>query len=70
MAGVKNRCLVAAGAIVISFSADASAQPSKPGISLDTELPRLSREEQEKRKAVDETYKSAINKLPDKKKAN
>jgi hypothetical protein len=68
MAGVKNRCLVVAGVIVISFSADALAQLSMPGMNLDRERPRLSREEQEKRKAVDEAYQSAINKLPDKKK--
>jgi hypothetical protein len=68
MAGVKIRCLLVAGAIVISFGADASAQLSTPGISLDRERPRLSKEEQEKRKAVDEAYQSAISKLPDKKK--
>jgi hypothetical protein len=68
MVGVKNRCLVAVVAIVISFAADALAQLSTPGIGLNADRPQLTKEEQEKRKAVDDAYKSTINKLPDKKK--
>jgi len=68
MAGLKIRCLVVAGAILMSFSADALAQFSTPGISLDRERPRLSKEEQEKRKEIDDAYRSTIDKLPDKKK--
>jgi hypothetical protein len=68
MVGVKNRCLVAAVPIVISFTADALAQLSVPGIGLNAGRPQLTKEEQEKRKAVDDAYKSTINKLPDKKK--
>jgi hypothetical protein len=68
MMGVKNFCLVAAGVIVISSTANALAQLQVPGISLDVEHPQLTEAEQEKRKAVDDAYRSAINKLPDKKK--
>jgi hypothetical protein len=65
---VKNRCLAAAAAIVISLSADAFAQLSMPGLDITGDRPQLTKEEQEKRKAVDDAYKSTINKLPDKKK--
>ena len=65
MVGVKNRCLIAAAAIVISFAGSASAQISMPGISLSGDRP-LTKEEQEKRKEIDDAYKSAINKVPDK----
>jgi hypothetical protein len=68
MAGVKNRYLVAAAAIVMSLSADALAQLTMPGIDLSADRPQLTKEEQEKRKAVDDAYKSTLNKLPDKKK--
>jgi hypothetical protein len=67
MAGIKNRCLVAAGVIVISSGGDALAQLSMPALPLDSER-RLTKEEQEKRKEVDDAYKATINKLPDKKK--
>jgi hypothetical protein len=68
MLAVKNRCLIAAAAIVILLSADALAQLSMPGLDISGDPPRLTKEEQEKRKAVDDAYKSTINKLPDKKK--
>ena len=68
MAGVENRCLVAAAAILMSLTADALAQLTMPGMSLSADRPQLTKEEQEKRKAVDDAYKSTINKLPDKKK--
>lgn len=68
MARVKIRYLVAAGVIVILLTADAFAQLSTPGISMNAERPPLSKEEQEKRKAVDDAYKAAVSKLPDKKK--
>ena len=67
MAGVRNRCLVAAGVIVMSLTADAFAQLSMPALPLDSDR-RLTKEEQEKRKEVDDAYKSAISKVPDKKK--
>lgn len=66
MAGVKNRYLVAAAAIVMALTADALAQLTMPGIDLSADRPQLTKEEQEKRKAVDDAYKSTINKLPDK----
>ena len=69
MTGLKSRCLVIAGAIILAFTAGAAAQLSTPGISMNADRPQLSKEELEKRKAVDDAYKSAINKLPDKKKA-
>ena len=68
MGGVKNRYLVAAAVIVMSLTADALAQLTMPGIGLNADRPQLTKEEQEKRKAVDDAYKSTINKLPDKKK--
>lgn len=68
MIGVKNRYLAAAAAIVMSLTADAVAQLSMPGIGLYADRPQLTKEEQEKRTAVDDAYKSTINKLPDKKK--
>ena len=68
MAGVRNRCLVAAGVIVMSLTTDAAlAQLSMPALRLDNDR-RLTKEEQEKRKEVDDAYRSAIDKLPDKKK--
>jgi hypothetical protein len=66
MAGVTTRCLFAGGAIVILLTTNALAQLST-GLPLETERP-LTQEEREKRKEVDDAYKSAINKLPDKKK--
>lgn len=68
MVGIKNSCLVAAGVMVILSTASALAQLRMPGIDLSGDHPQLTKEEQEKRKAVDDAYKSAINKLPDKKK--
>ena len=41
----------------------------RPGLNLTPDKPPLSREEQDRRKAVDDAYKSAIEKLPDKKKS-
>lgn len=65
----KNLCLVIAGAMVVLSARGALAQLQTPGISLGGGPPRLSVEEQEKRKAVDDAYRSAIDKLPDKKKS-
>jgi hypothetical protein len=67
MTGLRTWCLVAAGVIVISLPGGAFAQLSMPGISLSGDRP-LTKEEQEKRKAVDDAYKSAIDKVPEKKK--
>jgi len=68
MASVKKRWLIAAGAIGIAFAGNARAQISMPAMNLSGDRPQLTKEEQEKRKEVDNAYKSAINKLPDKKK--
>jgi len=68
MVDIKGGCVIAAGVMVISLAASASAQLGMPGINLNTERPPLTKEEQEKQKAIDDAYKSAINKVPDKKK--
>jgi len=68
MVDIKGSCVIAAGVMVISLAASASAQLGMPGINLNTERPPLTKEEQEKQKAIDDAYKSAINKVPDKKK--
>jgi hypothetical protein len=66
MASVRNRCLVVAGVIAMSLTTNAAlAQISMPALRLDNDRP-LTKEEQEKRKEVDDAYKSAINKLPEK----
>jgi hypothetical protein len=67
MASVKIRRLVAAGLIIISPTADAVAQLST-GMPLESDR-QLTAEEIQKRKEIDEAYKSTLNKLPDKKKA-
>jgi hypothetical protein len=47
----------------------AQQQQFMPGISLVPDRRPLTAEEQEKRKAVDDAYRSAIAKVPDKKKS-
>jgi len=64
-------CLAAAGVIVIFSSGIVSAQDLKPGISLHPDSQRrLDPDEQAKRKAIDDAYKSTIKKIPDQKKSN
>jgi hypothetical protein len=65
----KRFVLFIACAIVMALSGTAAAQ-FMPGINLNTDRPSLAPEEQEKRKAVDDAYKSAIKKLPDKKESD
>lgn len=67
--GIKNSCLVIAGLMAVLSAGGASAQLQTPGINLNAERPRLTVEEQQKRKAVDDAYQSAIKKLPDQKKS-
>jgi hypothetical protein len=62
------RLLGRASAITAALTGTASAQFT-PGINLAPDKPPLTAEEQEKRKAVDDAYKSAIEKVPDKKKS-
>jgi hypothetical protein len=55
---------------IIALTGSASAQQQfMPGINLDADKRPLSPEEKEKRKAIDEAYRSTIEKLPDQKKS-
>ena len=54
--------------IIAALTGSASAQQFMPGINLDADKRPLSPEEKEKRKAIDEAYRSTIEKLPDQKK--
>jgi len=53
--------------IIAALTGSASAQQFMPGINLDADKRPLSPEEKEKRKAIDEAYRSTIEKLPDQK---
>jgi hypothetical protein len=69
MAYSRYICLV--GAIILFSSGPTSAQDLKPGISLHPDARRsLDPDEQAKRKAIDEAYKSTMEKIPDQKKSN
>jgi hypothetical protein len=68
MAYAKNLFIAAACTIVVALPGIAFAQQLKPGLSLHPDKPPLTPEEQERQKAIDDAYKSAIKKLPDKKK--
>ena len=59
--------LIATCTIFVASPEIAFAQQLMPGLSLHPDKPPLTPEEQEKRKAVDDAYKAAIKKLPDKK---
>ena len=67
MTYAKKLYLIAAGAIIVLSAGSASAQLSVPGISLQEDGRRLDPEEEAKRKAVDDAYKSTMKKIPDKK---
>jgi hypothetical protein len=68
MAYAKNLFIAAVCTIVVALPGIAFAQQLKPGLSLHPDKPPLTPEEQERQKAIDDAYKSAIKKLPDKKK--
>jgi hypothetical protein len=70
MAYAKKLYLIAAGAIIVLSAGSASAQLNMPGISLQEDSRRLDLEEEAKRKAVDDAYKSTMEKIPDQKKSN
>ena len=70
MAYTRNVFLAAAGAIIIFSVGPVSAQDFRPGINLHPDSRRLDPDEQAKRKAVDEAYKSTMEKIPDQKKSN
>jgi len=63
--------LLAVSAIIVGMLSGAVfAQDFRPAINLNADSRPLTSEEQEKRKAVDDAYRSTLNKLPDKKKSS
>jgi hypothetical protein len=67
------KCLYPAvvSAIVFLLNGAVSAQDLRPGINLYPDSGRpLDPDEQARRKAIDDTYKSTMEKLPDQKKSN
>jgi hypothetical protein len=60
------RKIVHAGAIIAFLTGAASAQMPMPGINLSPDR-QMTPEEKEKQKAIENAYKSAIEKIPDKK---
>jgi len=58
-----------AAAAVMLLAGIALAQSMRPGLNLMNDKPPLSKEEKEKQKAVDDAYRSTMEKLPDKKKS-
>jgi len=58
------------GAIIAVLSGPAFAQQLLPGINLYSEGRPLTPDEQEKRKSIDNAYRSTMQKLPDKKKSS
>ena len=70
---MRTRCrltglLGSATALVILLAGTALAQ-MRPGVNFMNDKPPPSKEEKERQKAVDDAYKSAMEKLPDKKKS-
>jgi hypothetical protein len=59
----KKLYLIAVGAIIVLWAGTALAQMG-PGMSLHEEGRRLDPEEEAKRKAVDDAYKSTMEKIP------
>ena len=61
------RKIAHAGSIIALLTGVASAQIKTPGINLAPQDRQLTPEEKEKQKAIEDAYKSAIGKIPDKK---
>jgi hypothetical protein len=61
--------LGSAATIVMLLAGTALAQSMRPGVNFMNDKPPPSKEEKERQKAVDDAYKSAIEKLPDKRKS-
>jgi hypothetical protein len=61
--------LGSAAAVVMLLAGTALAQSMRPGLNLMNDKPPPSKEEKEKQKAIDDAYRSAIEKLPEKKKS-
>jgi hypothetical protein len=67
MAHKMRRTLIKAAAIIMLLTGPAAAQFPMPGISLQGEdKPKPTPEEIERQKALDNAYKSATKKIPDK----
>jgi hypothetical protein len=65
-----RRKLLLAGAALALLTGAASAQMPMPGISLGNNKPAPTEAEIAKQKAIDDAYKSATQKIPDKKTAD
>ena len=61
------RKIAHAGSIIALLTGAASAQIKTPGINLAPQDRQLTPEEKEKQKAIEDAYKSAIGKIPEKK---
>jgi Na+/H+-dicarboxylate symporter len=69
---MRRRQIIGFFVVTASFAwlaGTAFAQDFKPSINLNADSRPLTQEEKEKRKAVDEAYRSTIEKLPDKNKS-
>ena len=63
------RKVIHAAAITALLAGAASAQLPLPGLNLSGDEPSLTPQEEEKRKATEDAYKSALKKIPDKQKS-
>ena len=63
------RKVIHAAAVVALLTGVASAQSLMPGLNLSADKPPLTPQEEEKRKATEDSYKSALKKIPDKQKS-
>ena len=63
------RKVIHAAAVVALLTGVASAQSLMPGLNLSGDKPPLTPQEEEKRKAIEDSYKSALKKIPDKQKS-
>ena len=64
------RKLIQAGAILALLTGAAAAQLPMPSISLGGDGPAMTPEQREKQRAIDDAYKSATKKVPEKKVVN
>jgi hypothetical protein len=65
-----RRKLLLAGAVLALLTGTASAQMPMPGLSLGRDKPAPTPDQIAKQKAIDDAYKSATQKIPDKKTAD
>jgi hypothetical protein len=69
MTYAKKLYLIAAGAIIVLSAGTASAQDYRPGMGVYRDSRPPDPEQGAKRKAVDDAYKSLMEKIPDNKKS-